>query len=813
MPSASGIRAGRAFVELGINDKFTAGLKKAQARLQAFGAGVKNLGLQLLKVTGAAAIPLAVSTRIFTGFDDRMRVVRAVTQATEQDFAKLREEAKRLGRTTSFTASQVANAMVELGRAGFDPTQILGMTEAMLALSRATDTELPRATEIAGAALRGFNLEADQMGRVTDVLTAGANKSAQTLEDLFEALKPVAPLAEAAGESIEDTTAAIGILANNGIKGSLAGNALARAFKNLSTEAKQTELGKLGVEAVTAIGDLRPLADILNDLAEQSENLGSAQRLSLFETLFGRGQAAALKLASGGKAFKTLANEIRASTGIALKTSKQMEQGIGGVFRRLYSAAEGVGIAIGEAIEKPLSRVAEVITGFVGRFSEWVAENQRTIVTVTAIVVGVGALGAGLVSLGIAAQVAAFVFGGLASILVAVKVVLGTMVAALAALVSPIGLVIATVGTLGAVFALETGIAGKAVAWLGETFSWLRDRVMTVVRAIADALAAGEIGLAAQVLWAGLKVAWYQGVEVLTRVWQGAKRIFVQTATDMWYGALTAAENVWHALSIGWTETTAFLSKTWEGFTSFLTDTWDTVGYLLTTSWNKIKGVFDETFDAAAANLAAAEELVAKLEKTDAARQARLAELQARRKQQREAADEVHEATLLEIAKAWAEAEKKINEAGAASSKKAREELEAAKKALAEAIAKVKGIGEAGEKEAPIQPAGEPTKRGGGGKGGLAGVGEEARGGAIGSFDVSNIQSQFAAAGRAFEQVRRRHGGGIAARSAAQVAQANKRTGTEVLLQAINDSNKAMQLDVMAMKRALLELESRIGTA
>ena len=145
---------------------------------------------------------------MFAGFDARTRQVRAVTGAPEAHFQSLREEAKRLGRTTSFTAGQVAEAMTELGRAGFKPEAILSSTEAVLALARATSTELPRATEIAGAALRGFALPVDQMARVTDVLTATANGSAQTLDDLAEAMKPVAPIAVQAGRSIEETAAA-----------------------------------------------------------------------------------------------------------------------------------------------------------------------------------------------------------------------------------------------------------------------------------------------------------------------------------------------------------------------------------------------------------------------------------------------------------------------------------------------------------------------------------------------------------------------------------------------------------------------------
>ncbi|MBL4699312.1 MAG: phage tail tape measure protein [Phycisphaerales bacterium] len=159
MASARGIRAGAAYIELYANDnKLVRGLNRAQKRLKAFGSSVQRIGARLTGIGTGLAAGFAISTRVFAGFDDRMRQVRAVTGATEAQFQSLREEAKRLGRTTSFTAGQVAEAMTELGRAGFKPEAILRSTEAVLALARATSTDLPRATEIAGAALRGFNL-------------------------------------------------------------------------------------------------------------------------------------------------------------------------------------------------------------------------------------------------------------------------------------------------------------------------------------------------------------------------------------------------------------------------------------------------------------------------------------------------------------------------------------------------------------------------------------------------------------------------------------------------------------------------------
>ncbi|MFQ5733190.1 MAG: phage tail tape measure protein, partial [Planctomycetaceae bacterium] len=253
--SAKGIRAGKAFVELFADDsKLVRGLRSAQRRLRAFGRSVTQMGRRMAVASIATLAPIAVATKIFAGFSDQMAKVKAVTGASAGAFESLTARAKELGRTTSFTASQVAGAMVELGRAGFKPKAILNSIAGVLDLARATDTELPRAAEIAGAALRGFSLDSTEAGRVADVLTATANNSSQGLEDIGEALKVVAPIAVEAGESLEDTAAALGVLANNGIKGSLAGNSVARAYKNLSTSKAQKLLRSVGVEAVDSSG-------------------------------------------------------------------------------------------------------------------------------------------------------------------------------------------------------------------------------------------------------------------------------------------------------------------------------------------------------------------------------------------------------------------------------------------------------------------------------------------------------------------------------------------------------------------------------
>jgi TP901 family phage tail tape measure protein len=686
LPNTSGIRAGRAFVELGVSDRLTAGLRKAQRRLQAFGDRVRAVGARLTAISAGIGAGFVISTRIFAGFDDRMRVVRAVTGATEQQFESLREEAKRLGRTTSFTAGQVADAMTELGRAGFDPQAILDSTEAVLALARATNTELPRATEIAGAALRGFNIPATEMGRVSDVLAATANKSAQTLEDLFEAFKPVAPLAVETGESIEDVAAAIGILANNGIKGSLAGNALARAYKNLSNEARQSELRRIGVEAVDASGNLRPLADILNDLAKATQGLGSAERLAIFETLFGRGQAAALKLAGSAQAFEVLRDEIRRSAGIAVQTADQMDAGIGGAFRRLLSAAEGIAIAIGEAIEQPVRRAADALSKIAGWITMVVNRNRELIATiakVTAIVFGVGlalvVAGAAIVGLGA-------VFGSLATIVAGVGAAIGVIGSVLGALLSPIGLVVAAVVGLGGALLVSTGVAGDALDWLGEQFTRLRDRATKVVQGIADALAAGDVALAAEILWLSLKLVWQKGVAALNSVWLSARNFFITTAQKMWFGALAAAQIVWHALEVAWIETTSFMSKTWTRFTTGFKKIWESATSFVAKRMLEIQGLFDSSLDVDAAKQLVDDQLGARLSELDAEGQRQLDERERRRQRQRDQSAELNEGTLAEIGRQFEEAQRNLQNATDENLQETQRQLDEARAKLDEAL-------------------------------------------------------------------------------------------------------------------------------
>ena len=400
--------AGRAFVLLYAHDTpLYRGLKMAERRVQQFAYNANRIGRSMLTMAAAAGTPLAFAARTFANFQDVMKEVQAVTGATGQEFDKLYEKAKKLGATTSFTAGQVAEGMANLGRQGFKPDEIDAAIPSVLNLARATKTELAAAATIAAGTLRALGMEAKEMPRVADVLTATANNSAQTLEELGDTMKYAAPIADEMGLSIEQTAKAIGVLANMQIKGTMAGTALRKIMGDLANTSTQEKLREVGVEALNADRSLRPLGDVMVELGQAMAKMTNAERIAFAQDMFGeRAYGAALKLSKGG--FEDLAAAIDTAGGSAERTAALMDSGLGGTIRRLMSALEGVQIAVGEALAESLGEAGSRVTELLGKFQQWVKENRETVVTVAEIVAGVAAFGAAAIAVGaVAGSIAA----------------------------------------------------------------------------------------------------------------------------------------------------------------------------------------------------------------------------------------------------------------------------------------------------------------------------------------------------------------------------------------------------------------------
>jgi hypothetical protein len=348
---------------------------------------------------------------------------------------------------------------------------------------------------------------------------------------------------------------------------------------------------------------------------------------------------------------------------------------------------------VGSALAPLLIDLAKRFTTVAVRISEWIRENKGLIVTVAKIAAATVAVGTSLVVLGTAISGFATIVGGLVTVVTTVVAVLKVLGAVIASLVSPIGLAVAAVGTLGVVLLKTSGVGAQALAWLGEKFNVLKEDALTAYQGIADALAAGDIALAAKILWLSLKMEWTRGVNFLEKVWLNFRNFFIKLGHDAFTGLLAVAENVWHALEVGWIETTAFFARLWTNFTGFFARTWENIKAGAKRAWNWIKSLFDDSIDLQANNRLIEQQRQAAIARIDDDRRRQLAEQQARRKR----ADDLHEATMAGIGQANLDVHHELDAEYADRMAENERDLAEARRAWQDAIAEARGKREAAD--------------------------------------------------------------------------------------------------------------------
>jgi TP901 family phage tail tape measure protein len=652
----SQVKAGAAYVELTTrNSRFLRGLADAKRKLQDFGASARMLGRQIFTVGAGMAAPMAASTAIFMSFDDAMRQVRAITQATDAEFAKLTDRAKYLGATTSFAASEVASLMTELGRAGFKPDQIMDMTAAVMNLARATGTDATLASGIMAATIRQFGMEAGEATRVADGLTAAANKSFNSVESLGEALKYAAPVAADANMSLEQTLAILGSLGNMGIQGSAAGSALRRLLTLSAAESEKFQ-EVFNVATTDAQGNARSLIDVLGEVADATANLGSGERAAKFNEVFGLlGITAASAIGKSVTDTRSLLKELENAGGIAENTAQQMESGIGGAFRILKSSLEGVGIAIGESLNDPLKRMTQVVSGALSGLIKWVEKNQEMVRYAAKFAITVMAAGAALFVIGGALSALGIAVGGLGTLFSVVVGAIGLVGSLLGAILSPLGLVLAGIVGLGTYLVYSTDVGSQALAWLGKKFEDLKNTASKSFGAIGTLLAKGDIGGAAKILWLTLKMEWLKGTSTLRAYWIGFKDSILATTTAITYGMARIISDGWAGIEVAWTETIGFLADAWSLFAGTLTKTWhSTIGFIKK-AWVRLKSMFSDDVDVEAEvkridneteakNKSATDAMLADIGRRDQDRRARRQEIEQGREGREGALDQMRAA-------------------------------------------------------------------------------------------------------------------------------------------------------------------------
>jgi hypothetical protein len=320
-------------------------------------------------------------------------------------------------------------------------------------------------------------------------------------------------------------------------------------------------------------------------------------------------------------------------------------------YQRVVYAVKAVGFQIGAALAPALKEMYGRMKKVIVTFNDWIKQNRQIVVTVAKIAAAVIAGGIALMLFGGTISALGLALGKLASMIVFAGTAFKALGAVIAFLTQPVVLVIAAVAALGAYLIYASGAGGKALEWLGQRFALLKADALDAYQGIADAMAAGDIALAARILWLTLKMEWERGANFLEKIWLNFRNVFVRLAYDAFDGALAAAVTVWHALEVGWIETTAFLSKAWNGFSSFFARTWEQMKAVATKSALWIMKLFDDSINLEAAYKIVDEEKNKALDTINHDQKTQQDEIERRRRSRRNDAGTMRDAMMEEIAK------------------------------------------------------------------------------------------------------------------------------------------------------------------
>jgi len=312
------------------------------------------------------AISSVVTT--FSEFEFVMAKVNAVSGATDSEFKQLTDSAEELGRTTFFTATQVGELQLAFSKLGFTASEIMDAQKATLDLATATGTDLARAAQVAGAAVRGFGLDASETERVVDVMAVSFASSAMDIEKWSTSMTKVAPIAKSAGFSIEDTAAMMSKLTDSGIEASIAGTSLRNILLKM-----QDPTSDLSMNFGKTIHSLDELVPAMKGFIADGGDMAD-----ILEVVDLRQAAAFEQMLTTADGTLALRDSLKEANGEGKRMAGIVGDTLQGSFLKFTSAVQGVSISVMKGFSEGLQGAIENIASFFNV----IAKNSKTIVTI-----------------------------------------------------------------------------------------------------------------------------------------------------------------------------------------------------------------------------------------------------------------------------------------------------------------------------------------------------------------------------------------------------------------------------------------------
>lgn len=329
-----------------------------------------NAAKNPLTQAGAAlgiSVGLGDTVNTYKSFESMMSQVQAISGATGQAFENLTAKAQEMGATTKFTATESAEAMNYMAMAGWQPQQMIDGISGIMSLAAASGEDLASTSDIVTDALTAFGLKAKDSGHFSDVLAKASASANTNVGMLGESFKYVAPVAGAMKYSVEDTSLALGLMANSSIKGSMAGTALKTSLANMAapTNSMAEAMDKYGISLTDGSGNMKTLKGVMDNLRSSLGGLSETEQTAAASTIFGK-EAMSGMLAiinASEQDYNDLSNAIGNSKDAAQDMADTMLDNLAGSMTLMQSAVEGVQNSFGQ-------RLTPYVRGFVDSITD-----------------------------------------------------------------------------------------------------------------------------------------------------------------------------------------------------------------------------------------------------------------------------------------------------------------------------------------------------------------------------------------------------------------------------------------------------------
>ena len=553
-------------------------------KLKTTGDAISSVGEKMLPVTAAVTGLGTAAVATAANFESSMSQVQATMGITKDAMSTvdgqsvntmdtLSNLAKKMGSETAFSASECAQALNYLALAGYDTQQMCDTLPTVLNLAAAGDIALAEASDMVTDAMSALGMGVDEASTMVDQMAKTASTTNTSVAQLGQGILMIGGTAKTIKGGTAELNTALGILANNGIKGAEGGTHLRNVIMSLQTPTDKASdcIEALGLQVYDSEGNMRSMNDILGDLNTAMDGMTAAEKQNIISTIFNKTDIAAVNalLSNTGGTWDALQQSIIDSGGAAQQMADTQLDNLQGQITILKSALEGLAISIGELILPYIKQIVTGIQGFVDWLNSLDEGVKKVIVTVGLVAAAVGPV---LIVVGKVISSVGTIMTTIPKLVSLVQTIGGGLQALWGVLMAnPIILIIAAIAAL---------VAGFIYLW--NTNEEFRQFWIDLWEALKNA-----VTVAVEAIGSFLTTAWDTIKTTAETVWNAISTFF----TTLWTGIQTVFTTVITAIS-------TFLSTAWTTIQTVVTTVWTAISTFFTTILNGIKSVFTTVWNA-----------------------------------------------------------------------------------------------------------------------------------------------------------------------------------------------------------------------